>query len=127
MVIRFKSEEVEKVEALQAPRQCPKCPKTFTTPVGLHNHLKWHSEAVKDKLFTPLKLRDLPDVETKLSVNEETSEVKLTIIIEGLTCEAVRAARDEEVRVGEEQQDLRKQKKTPRGKPTTGCARKGGR
>ena len=54
LVIRFPSEQSKAVEEpLLLMRQCPKCPKSFDTPLGLHNHMKWHSDLVKDKLFTP--------------------------------------------------------------------------
>ena len=89
LVIRFPTESKEREETHTSLRQCPKCARTFETAVGLNNHVKWHSETVKDKLFTPRP--DLPEVVgCELRVDEETGEVALDISIEGKTRQRVR-------------------------------------
>ena len=78
-VIRFPTENMEVEEAPPAPRKCPKCARTFNTPVGLHNHLKWHRETMKDKLFTPPPPKVLPRVECELCVDGGAVQVCLRI------------------------------------------------
>ena len=68
-VLRFPSESEVVEESHPAARHtCPKCPKKFTTALGLANHVKWHSETVKDMLMIPPPPKVLPLVECDLAI-----------------------------------------------------------
>ena len=89
-VIRFPSENQEGAIAPAATRQCPKCPRTFPTALGLNNHMKWHSDTMKDKLFVPPPPKVLPPVECELRVQGSTVQICFRVC--GRTMEEMQAA-----------------------------------
>ena len=88
---KFKSEKrVEPASAVAKLYTCSKCPRTFTTAIGLGNHEKWaHSADTKPKEFFKPQPEVLPTPVNFALDADGILSVGLTL--DGLTLEEIRA------------------------------------
>ena len=74
---------------------CPKCARTFNYEINLANHVKWHDSSVKDKVFLTPPPPPRPQHEIELMLAPlSSSTINVCILIDGLTCAEISAARE---------------------------------
>eukprot|EP00966_Prymnesium_polylepis_P324514 7380553-Prymnesium_polylepis.1 len=82
-------EKAEPAPAVAKEYRCSKCPRTFSTELGLKNHEWWHSERTKPKDFFKLQPEVLPTpVEVNFAVDAD-GILSVGFTLDGLTLEEI--------------------------------------
>jgi hypothetical protein len=90
-LLRFQKEKTPPPQPVVKEYRCPKCPRTFSTALGLTMHSRWHSDDTQPKeFFNPQPEVPPTPVEIGFTVNED-GDVAVSLSLNGLTLQQIKA------------------------------------